>query len=203
MAEVALIGVTKRFGNGHGGRRTCRSTSPTASSSCCSGRPAPARPRRCAWSPGSRSPTPARCAIGGRDVTDDRAGRRATSPSCSSSIRSIRICRSSTTSPFRCARRRGACAEAEIRSAGQRDRRAAAHRRTSSTTGRPQLSGGEMQRVAIGRALVRRPADLSDGRAAVLARRQAARRAAARAEAHPGASSARRSSTSPTTRSRP
>ena len=30
--------------------------------------------------------------------------------------------------------------------------------RTSSATGRPQLSGGEMQRVAIGRALVRRPA---------------------------------------------
>ena len=42
-----------------------------------------------------------------------------------------------------------------------------------------------MQRVAIGRALVRRPVDLSDGRAALLARRQAARRPAARAEAHP------------------
>ena len=39
-----------------------------------------------------------------------------------------------------------------------------------------KLSGGEMQRVAIGRALVRKPVDLSDGRAAVVARRQAARR---------------------------
>ena len=43
-----------------------------------------------------------------------------------------------------------------------------------------------MQRVAIGRALVRRPRDLPDGRAAVLARRQAARGTAARAQAHPG-----------------
>ena len=51
-----------------------------------------------------------------------------------------------------------------------------------------QLSGGEMQRVAIGRALVRRPADLPDGRAALLARRQAPRRPPARAEAHPAGS---------------
>ena len=49
-----------------------------------------------------------------------------------------------------------------------------------------KLSGGEMQRVAIGRALVQETRDLSDGRAAVLARRQAARRTSARTQAHPG-----------------
>ena len=48
-----------------------------------------------------------------------------------------------------------------------------------------RLSGGEMQRVAIGRALVRQPVGLPDGRTAVVARRQAARGIAARAEAHP------------------
>ncbi len=60
-----------------------------------------------------------------------------------------------------------------------------AHPPQARTTARRKLSGGEMQRVAIGRALVRKPVDLSDGRAAVVARRQAARRSAARAEAHP------------------
>ena len=65
-----------------------------------------------------------------------------------------------------------------------------------------KLSGGEMQRVAIGRALVRKPADLSDGRAAVVARRQIARRVAAGIEAHPDRSLAPPCSTSPTTRSR-
>ena len=47
-----------------------------------------------------------------------------------------------------------------------------------------QLSGGEMQRVAIGRALVRGAIGLSDGRAAVLARRKAAGRVEDRAEAY-------------------
>ena len=45
-----------------------------------------------------------------------------------------------------------------------------------------RLSGGEMQRVSIGRAIVREPRDLPDGRAAVQPRRQAARGAARRAQ---------------------
>ena len=46
--QIRLENVTKTFGGHTARRRPDRSTSPTASSSCCSGRPAPARPRRCA-----------------------------------------------------------------------------------------------------------------------------------------------------------
>ena len=45
------------------------SRSPTASSSRCSARPAPARPPCCAWSPASSCRRRARCSLGGEDVT--------------------------------------------------------------------------------------------------------------------------------------
>ena len=70
MAEVRLDGVTQALR--HDRRRSrelVARRSATASSSCCSARPAPARRRRCASSPGWRGPMRAASSIGGRDVT--------------------------------------------------------------------------------------------------------------------------------------
>jgi len=75
---------------------------------------------------------------------------------CFSSTRSTRICPFTTTSRFRCVPPTRRSEEAEVRRkvtetaallriGGKLDNRAT------------NLSGGEMQRVAIGRALVRRP----------------------------------------------
>ena len=65
-----------------------------------------------------------------------------------------------------------------------------------------QLSGGQRQRVAIGRAIVRQPSRLPVRRAALQPRRGAPRHHAARDLRAAPDSSARRWSTSPTTRSR-
>ena len=65
-----------------------------------------------------------------------------------------------------------------------------------------QLSGGQRQRVAMGRAIVRDPAGVPVRRAAVEPRCQAARGDARRDQGAASAAEARRSSTSPTTRSR-
>ena len=83
--------------------------------------------------------------------------RGATSRSCSSNIRSTRTYPCSTISPFRCGRR---CAASRRRRSSQRvtgDGGDAAHRHKLDNRA-TQLSGGEMQRVSIGRALVREPA---------------------------------------------
>ena len=66
-----------------------------------------------------------------------------------------------------------------------------------------RLSGGEMQRVSIGRAIVRAAAGVPHGRAAVQPGRQAARDPACRAQGSADEASVPPSSTSPTIRSRP
>ena len=75
--------------------------------------------------------------------------------SCFSSTRSTRICPYTTTSRFRCVPTRRT-AEAEVR---RKVTETAALLRIGGKLGNraTNLSGGEMQRVAIGRALVRRP----------------------------------------------
>ena len=159
MADVALAGLTKRFGDDRRGRRelsldigdgeffvllgptgagkttTLRLVAGSGAARC--------RPRH------HRRPR--------RHRRDRR--RRATSPSSSSNIRSIRTSASTTTSPFRCARRSRRLPEAEIAASCAR---VAALLRIAGKLGNraTQLSGGEMQRVAIGRALVRRPASI-------------------------------------------
>ena len=90
--------------------------------------------------------------------------------------------------------------KAETRSARPRGRRDARPRATTRAQA-GQLSGGQRQRVAMGRAIVREPG-VPDGRAAVEPRREAARADARRASQRCRRGSARRPSTSPTTRSR-
>ena len=121
-----------------------------------------------------------------RRATSPRARpRRATSPSSSSSSRSTRIIPCSTIWPSPCARRCAASREDQDHGPRARDRDACCGSTASCDNRATRLSGGEMQRVAIGRALVREPACLPHGRAALLARRQAARGPADRAQAHP------------------
>ena len=76
MAEIGLSDVEKYFGANYVIRQARTSRSPTASSWCCSGRRAAARPRRCAPSPGSRRSTRGDILIDGRPV-QDAAARRA------------------------------------------------------------------------------------------------------------------------------
>ena len=156
VAEVRLEGVTQGASATPSRSTGSISTSATASSSCCSAPPAPARPRRCGWSPAWSGPDAGRIAIGGADVTAEPARRRATSPSSSSSSRSTRTIPCSTIWPSRCARRCGARARS---GSGRGSREIATLLRIDSKLENraTRLSGGEMQRVAIGRALVRRP----------------------------------------------
>ena len=150
--------VRKRFGDVDGGRGLSTSTSPTASSSCCSARPAPARRRRCAWSPAWSSPTRAGSPSAARDVTASPPAARDVAfvfqqylaLSASLGLRQSRL-------PAALAAR-GACPRTEIRAAGAARSPTLLRIDGKLDNRATQLSGGEMQRVAIGRALVRRPA---------------------------------------------
>ena len=196
-------GVTKRFGAGHGGRATSTldiadgefvvllgptGAGKTTTLRLVAGLERPdARPvahRRPRRRRGSRRP-------------------RATSPSCSSNIRSIRICRvfDNLAFPLRSPARRDAGAEQITQPGRARSPRCCAS--THKLDNRATAAVRRRDAARRDRPGAGAPArHLPDGRAAVLARRQAARRPAARAEAHPAASSARPCSTSPTTRSR-
>ena len=156
MAEVALSTRLEALRRRRGRRRTCRLPSRTASSSCCSARPAPARRRRCASSPGWRRPTRARIDIGGRDVTRRRpAARDVAFVFQQYSLYPHLSVFDNLAFPLRSPLRphdRGR----DPASASPRSRRLL---RIDDKLQNPatRLSGGEMQRVAIGRALVRKP----------------------------------------------
>ena len=94
VRRMARLGIDrhlrKRYGDFHARPTTSRSTSPTASSSCCSAPPAAARPRPCAWSPASSSRPPAASASASATSPHCRPGS-ATPGSCSRATRCSRI----------------------------------------------------------------------------------------------------------------
>src|ERR1700729_1329575 len=130
---------------------TCRST--TGSSSCWSGRPGAARPRRCAWWPGWRRSRRARCgSVTGWLTVSRRAS--VTSPWSSRTTRFTPHLSVHENIGFALQSRKVAKAErdSKVRAA------AAVLGLTGELDRKPrQLSGGQRQRVAMGRALVREP----------------------------------------------
>ena len=219
-ARAGLVGGLSRGGR-RGARtssRTCdaassdvrrrpacaRSTASTwpprrASTSSCSARPAAARPRCCARSPGLEQPTAGDVLIDGHVVTGlpPRARKVAM------------VFQSYALYPHKTVLRehRLPAARRPGWPPAERDRKA---RWAAELLGighlldrKPrQLSGGERQRVALARALVREPQRVPARRAAVQPGREAAGQRPRRAQAVPAARSAPRRSTSPTTRSR-
>ncbi len=139
------------------GRATCRLPWRTASSSSCSGRPARARPRRCGWSPASSGPTPAACSsAGATSRAQPPAARDVAFVFQQYSLYPHLSVYDNLAFPLRSPLRR--TPGAEIARKRARVAEPAAHRGEARTAAPPQLSGGQMQRVAIGRALVREPA---------------------------------------------
>ena len=153
MAEIGLRDVEKFFGANYVIRQAQPRDRRPASSWCCSGPRAAARPRRCAPSPGSRRSTPA--------TSSSTASRCRT---CTPGERDIAFvfqlfalyphltAFDNIAFPLR------ATGESRGRDRAQGADVAASLRIEPLLGKRPSaLSGGDMQRVAIGRALVRRP----------------------------------------------
>ena len=133
---------------------TSRSTSPTASSWCCSARPAAARPRPCAWSRASSSRPRGACALGG-----------ATSPLLPPWKRNAgMVFQSYALFPHMTVAENVAFG-LEMRKLPKAEIDARASRRRCAWCGSSgygdrlprQLSGGQQQRVALARALAIRP----------------------------------------------
>ena len=155
-----------------------------ANSSCCSGRPVPARRRRCGWSPASKGRIAARIADRRprrHQAGAGRARRRLRVPAIFALPASevyenlaFPLRSPARRMPEDQIRRRVEEVARMVRIDHKLDNRStqAVRRRDAARRHRPRAGA--------------QAGDLPDGRAAVLARRQAARRTAARTEAHPG-----------------
>ncbi len=150
-----LENVTKTFGE-HARSTTSTSTSPTASSSSCSGQTGAGKTTTLRLIAGLDKPTEGRVIIDGQDVAD-WGPPSATSRWCCSNIRSIRATRCGENLEFPL--------KSQIRSVEPEPRSTSASTASAKTLRiehlldrkTDRLSGGEMQRVSIGRAIVRKP----------------------------------------------
>ena len=139
----------------HRAARTSTSRSPTASSSCCSARPAPARRRRCGSIAGLEKPTEGQVFIDGDDVADWGAAERDVALVLQQySLYPRYTVRENLEFPLKSKIRRVADAEIDERVARVAKTLRIEHLLDRKTD---RLSGGEMQRVSIGRAIVRKP----------------------------------------------
>ena len=169
-------------------------SSTTAHSSCCSADRA-GRPRLRAWSAALEKPDAGRIRIAGLDVTSASPAQRDVAFVFQQSSLYPHLS-GLTIRPSRCALPHGGRRTTDP-SAGQRVTALLDLDKLEERVTR--LPGGQMQRVAIGRALVRSPSIYLMDEAAFVAGRRVARRIAHRAQAHRNRAR-RRSSMSHTTR---
>ena len=144
--------VTKRFGGVHRRRRPRPRRARRARSSRCSARRAAARPRRCGWSPGWRTPTAGTITLGGKDITDAQALPAAGQHGLPE-LRAVPAPRHLRERRVRAAPAQGA-RTSTARSTRCSSWSSSRRRRASKPA---QLSGGQQQRVALARALINKP----------------------------------------------
>ena len=144
--------LTKTVRHLHSGRRPQPDRAGRARSSPCSAPPAAARPRRCGWSPGWRSPPSGSVLLGDRDIARLRPYKRPVNTVFQSYalFPHLNIFENVAFG----LRRRGV---ARRRRAGRRGCCRWCSWTGSRSASPAQLSGGQQQRVALARALINRP----------------------------------------------
>ena len=156
MADVSLRSVSKALRRHAGRRRPDAQHQRRRVLSCCSARPGPARRRRLRLVAGLERPESGSIVIDGRDVTTlEPASRDVAFVFQQYSLYPHLTVADNLAFPLRSPAPRMSEAEIKTRVAEVAKLVRIDHKLENKST---RLSGGEMQRVAIGRALVRKPA---------------------------------------------